>query len=177
MEQEIRELMEALKRTYKWRFTDEEMQETPKRFVRMLEEWDRKHQYAKFTRFEPIEYNGMVVLGPIHFDAFCSHHLQIFDGHAWIGYIPGKDKVYGASKPARIVEKWAYQAQTQERLTKEILDDLETDNAIVVIKAKHFCMIARGIEDEGEVMTTSSMKGEFFKAEVRAEFLTLAGLK
>lgn len=177
MEEEVRALIRALQKEYGWRFTAEELEKTPKRFVGMLDEWKQKHEYAKFTRFEPIKYSGMVILGPIHFDAYCSHHLQVFDGHAWVGYIPAGGKVYGASKLGRIVQRRAYQAQTQERLTQEILDDIESKDVMVVIKARHFCMIARGLEDDGEIMTTSSIKGAFKHHGPRQEFLQLAGLK
>jgi GTP cyclohydrolase IA len=176
MEDEVRALMRALQKEYNWRFSDDEFEHTPKRFVGMLEEWKQRHEYAKFTKFEPIKYSGMVILGPIHFDAYCSHHLQIFDGQAWVGYIPGTGKVYGASKLARLVERRAFQAQTQERLTQEVIDDIEAKDAMVVMKSRHMCMAARGIKTENGIMTTSCIKGAFKHHGPRMEFLSLAGL-
>jgi GTP cyclohydrolase IA len=176
MEAEVLALMRALEKKYGWRFTEEELRNTPARVRAMYDEWDAKHKYQKLTTFQPMKYGGMVVLTGIKIYAVCSHHLAPFFGTVSIGYIP-KDKVYGASKLARIVAKHGYQAQTQERLTQEILDGLDADDAIVVIKARHLCMLMRGVQDENEEMRTASLKGAFEKPEVRAEFYTLAGWK
>ncbi len=175
MEEEVRAYMRALVQEYGWRFTAEEFELTPKRVVAALEEWKRKHEYEKFTVFPQEEhYGGMVVMKGIKVYAVCSHHLLPFFGTVSIGYIP-KDKVYGASKLARIVASKGYQSQTQERMTQEILESVEAEDVIVVIKARHLCMCMRGIEDENEEMVTSSIKGGFKHAEVRAEFMSLAG--
>jgi GTP cyclohydrolase I len=177
MEDEVRAYMRALAKEYGWRFTDEEFELTPKRAVAALDEWKRKHEYDKMTQFPQEErYGGMVIVRNIRVYAECSHHLLPFEGKAFIGYIP-KEHVYGVSKLPRIVEKCGYQAQTQERMTREILDSIEAEDAIVVIKAKHLCMTMRGIGDEGEEMITSSLKGSFNQPEVRAEFAAWVGLK
>lgn len=177
MEEEIRAYMRALEREYQWRFTEEEYERTPVRVREALDEWRRKHQYEKLTQFPQEEkYGGMVIVRNIRVYAECSHHLLPFEGKAFIGYIP-KEHVYGLSKLPRIVERFGYQAQTQERMTKEILNAIDAEDAIVVIKAKHLCMTMRGIGDEGEEAITSSLKGSFNQPEVRAEFAAWVGLK
>ena len=173
-EQAVRTLMEALRDEYAWDFSEDEMRDTPARVRAMYNEWDSKHGYDKLTTFRPIKYGGMVILRGIKAYAVCSHHLAPFFGTVSIGYIPTA-RVYGASKLARIVAKYGYQAQTQERMTQQILEAIQAKDALVVMKAKHLCMSMRGIEDENEEMVTSSLKGAFKKPEVRAEFLTLAG--
>ena len=173
-EQAVRQLMDSLAREYGWRFSKDEFEDTPARVRGMYDEWKRKHDYLKLTTFRPMSYGGMVVLTGIKAYAVCSHHLAPFFGTVSIGYIP-KEKVYGASKLARIVAKAGYQAQTQERFTQEVLDLIDAEDAMVVMKCRHLCMVMRGIEDENEEMVTSSIKGAFEKPEVRAEFLTLAG--
>lgn len=176
MEEEIREYMRALEREYGWRFSAEELMNTPKRVRAALEEWKRKHEYAKLTVFPNEEhYNGIVIVRNIRVYAECSHHLLPFEGKAYVGYIPKKN-IYGLSKLPRIVEKAGYQAQTQERMTSEILDGIEAEDAIVVIVARHACMTMRGVQDEGEDAVTSLFKGAFQDPATRAEFMSLLGL-
>jgi GTP cyclohydrolase I len=45
----------------------------------------------------------------------------------------------------------------------------------VVIEARHFCMMMRGIQKQCASATTSSMRGVFRNRETRAEFLALIG--
>lgn len=174
LEEQVREMMKILKRDYGWRFSKEELEQTPLRVKAMYDEWKVKNNYAKLTVFEPIKYGGMVVVKNIRFYAVCSHHLAPFFGEVAIGYLP-YTKVYGVSKFARMVGKCAYQAQTQERMTQEILDLLQVKDAMVAVRGKHLCMAMRGIKDPDEVMITESMKGQFNKPEVRAEFRSLVG--
>ena len=46
----------------------------------------------------------------------------------------------------------------------------------VVVEARHFCMMMRGVEKQNSIMKTSMMLGRF-RADhrTRSEFLTLAG--
>jgi GTP cyclohydrolase I len=177
MEDEIRAVMKALERDYGWRFSEEEYANTPARVKAAYDEWGRKHDYDKLTTFPQEErYGGMVIVRNIRVYAECSHHLLPFEGKAHLGYIPG-DNIYGLSKLPRIVEKCGYQAQTQERMTREILELIEAKDAIVVIVSKHLCMTMRGIGDEGEEAITSLFKGAFEQQATRDEFLALVGLK
>ena len=121
--------------------------------------------------------NGIVVIKNIEFHSCCEHHLVPFYGHASIAYIPRK-RVVGLSKFARLVECYARRLQVQERLTKQIMDDinkyLDPLGAMVVIEAEHMCMTMRGIQKPGTKTTTSRVSGVFFdKPEARAEALEL----
>ena len=69
-------------------------------------------------------YDGIVLLKDIEFHSTCEHHLQPFNGKAHIAYIP-IDRIVGISKLSRIVECHARRLQNQERITKNIADDLE----------------------------------------------------
>jgi GTP cyclohydrolase I len=105
----------------------------------------------------------------------CEHHFQPIDGFATIAYIPHK-KVIGLSKLNRIAEFFAKRPQVQERLTKQIADCLqfilETEDVAVHINARHYCMIARGIQDTHSTTTTSDLRGSFkSRPETRTEFL------
>ncbi len=121
--------------------------------------------------------NHMVILKDIELYSMCEHHLLPFYGKCAIGYI-SRDKVLGISKLARIVDMFARRLQIQERMTEEIanaiMKEAKADGVGVVIKAKHLCMMMRGVEKQNSEMTTSAVLGTFRSDEkVRQEFLSL----
>lgn len=121
--------------------------------------------------------NHMVILKDIEMYSMCEHHMLPFYGRCAIGYI-SRGKVVGVSKLARIVEMFARRLQIQERLTEEIAEAVmkttDAEGVGVVIKAKHLCMMMRGVSKQNSEMTTSAVLGTFRSDEkVRQEFLSL----
>ncbi|HMV44469.1 MAG TPA: GTP cyclohydrolase I FolE [Leptospiraceae bacterium] len=120
---------------------------------------------------------GMVIVRDIELYSLCEHHLLPFFGRAHVAYIPNK-KIIGISKIPRIVDVFARRLQVQERLTdqvanaiQEILDPLGVG---VIMKAKHMCMMMRGVEKQNSELLTSCMLGEFRDSSItRNEFLDL----
>lgn len=54
----------------------------------------------------------------------------------------------------------------------------ETLGVGVVVQARHFCMCSRGVGKQQSSMVTSQMRGALLrKAEARAEFMALVGMK
>lgn len=159
---------------------DDSLKDTPKRVAKMyVNEIFKGLNTANFPKITTIEnkmqYDQMIAVKHIDLISHCEHHFQTIQGHATIAYIPNK-KVIGLSKINRIVDFFSRRPQVQERLTKQIADCLEyvleTPNVAVYVNAKHFCVIARGIEDANSTTITTDLRGDFkTRAETRKEFL------
>jgi len=159
---------------------DDSLKDSPKRIAKMyVKEIFKGLEFSNFPKITTIEnkmnYDQMVVVKDIELVSTCEHHFQPIQGFATVAYIPNK-KVIGLSKINRIVEYFAKRPQVQERLTKQVADCLQqilgTSNVAVHMNAKHFCVIARGIEDLHSSTVTCDLRGEFKKnAQTRQEFL------
>ena len=154
---------------------------TPERIVKMWLEFTAGYRTKppEVTVFES-EHDQMLVLKGIAVTSLCSHHFAPFQGVAHIGYIPS-GKIVGISKPARVLDYFAAQPQTQERLTAQVADflmkKLEPLGVGVIIEATHSCISCRGAKKSGSSFITSVMRGVFLDSpEVRQEFLSLIGV-
>jgi GTP cyclohydrolase I len=123
-------------------------------------------------------YDELVVARAIPFHSLCQHHLLPFHGVAHVGYLPG-ERIVGLSKLARVVDLFARDLQTQERLTGQIAgwlqERLEPRGAGVVVDAEHLCMTVRGVQAPGVRTVTSALRGRLRDdPRTRSEFLALA---
>ncbi len=160
--------------------SSDSLEDTPGRIARMYvnEVFSglNKETFPRITVIEnDMKYDQMLVVQDIEVLSVCEHHFQTIDGHATVAYIPNK-KVIGLSKINRIVQFFARRPQVQERLTKQIADCLEyileTKDVAVHMNARHYCVIARGVEDSHSATATSDLRGEFRdSAATRSEFL------
>lgn len=163
---------------------DDSLRETPRRVAKMyvheVFEGLNPRNFPKMTSIEnKLNYDEMVTVKDIAIISVCEHHFVTIDGRATIAYIP-KDKVIGLSKINRVAKFFSRRPQVQERLTKQIADCLtqvlETDDVAVLIRAKHYCVAQRGVEDSASETVTSDLRGAFRDDNrTRAEFLGLAG--
>ena len=156
--------------------------DTPKRVVKMWQEIFRgydKSQKPKIAIFDNgndgIKYDQMILDSGNGY-SLCEHHMVPFEFTYHFAYIPNK-KILGLSKVARIVDYYAAKLQIQERLVKEIVDELERElqpqGIALILKGRHLCKSMRGVKKEGK-MITSEMRGVFKNnQETRNEFLTL----
>jgi len=123
-----------------------------------------------------VDYDEMVIVKDVEVFSLCEHHMLPFFGRVHVAYIP-KGKVVGLSKIARLVDVYARRLQVQERLTRQIADAIQETIAPqgvgVVIEARHFCMMMRGVEKQHSSTVTSAMLGVFREHETRDEFLSL----
>jgi GTP cyclohydrolase I len=123
-------------------------------------------------------YDQMVLQKDITFHSMCEHHFVNFHGLAQVGYIPN-GKVVGLSKLNRVVNFFARRPQVQERLNEQIFYAFEyilgTSDIAVLLQAEHYCVKARGCNDQNSSMTTSKLGARFFDiAKLRSEFMALA---
>lgn len=156
---------------------------TPKRIAKMLVNelfCGRFNNPPKITVFpNRKKINELIISKGIEVMSVCSHHWQPISGTCAIGYIPG-EYIIGLSKLTRIVNWFSRRGQIQEELGEQIADyivQLIKPKALgVVIKARHYCMIARGVKssEENSFMITSVMRGYLLKdLNLRNEFLKL----
>jgi hypothetical protein len=75
----------------------------------------------------------------------------------------------------QIVDYYAKRPQVQERLTMQIVKELQkalnTQDVACIIDAKHLCVNSRGIRDIESSTVTSEFGGKFKEENVRREFL------
>jgi GTP cyclohydrolase I len=176
VEDKFRDIMEILGLDLE----DDSLSDTPRRLAKMyvLELFSglEKENFPKITVIEnKMKYDQMIVVQNIEVLSVCEHHFQTIEGRATVAYIPDQ-KVIGLSKINRIVQFFSRRPQVQERLTKQIGDALEfilgTENVAVHINAKHYCVIARGIQDSNSSTVTADLRGHFkSRTETREEFL------
>jgi GTP cyclohydrolase I len=159
--------------------TDDSMKGTPNRvakmFVKELFGGLNPSKKPKASTFENnYKYGEMLVEKNITLYSTCEHHLLPIIGKAHVAYI-SNGRVIGLSKMNRIVEYYAKRPQVQERLTMQIVQELQialgTEDVACVIDAKHLCVNSRGIKDIQSSTVTSEFGGKFKTEQTRREFL------
>ena len=159
--------------------TDDSIQGTPSRvakmFVKEIFGGLNPSRKPKASTFENnYKYGEMLVEKNITLYSTCEHHLLPIIGRAHVAYI-SNGTVIGLSKMNRIVEHFAKRPQVQERLTMQIVQELQnalgTKDVACVIDAKHLCVNSRGIKDIESSTVTSEFGGKFKNEQTRREFL------
>ncbi len=122
------------------------------------------------------EHNDVVILKDIDFVSMCEHHLLPFTGIAHIAYLPS-DRVVGLGRLPKLVEIIAARPQLQENLTAQIADALEeglgTKGVVVVVQARHHCVISRGARQPEANTITMATRGCYSEPAARAEVMGL----
>ncbi|MCZ2204221.1 GTP cyclohydrolase I FolE [Bartonella sp. A05] len=130
------------------------------------------------TVFEEVSgYNESVIMKDISFYSHCEHHMIPIVGKAHIAYIPDA-KVVGLSKIARVVDVFSRRLQTQETMTAQVADALQTylkpRGVAVLIEAEHMCMAMRGVQKQGTMTITTSFHGAYAKDQAaQVNFMTM----
>lgn len=165
--------------------TDDSLKGTPFRVAKMYVQEIfgglRPDEKPKMSTFKnSYQYGEMLVEKNITLYSTCEHHLLPIVGKAHIAYI-STGSVIGLSKMNRIVDYYARRPQVQERLTLQIVKDLQealgTDDVACVIDAKHLCVNSRGIRDIDSSTVTAEYGGKFKNLDVRKEFLNYINME
>jgi GTP cyclohydrolase I len=172
IQQSISEMVNTLHQQLGW-FTDEELHNTPRRITEFYKEMYNNHKFV-FTTFPSVE-DSMITLNNIEMYSLCAHHMLPFYGKVSVAYLPSvQGGMAGVSKIARAVVKVASKPQTQEYLTKEIVDELVHQLSplfvMVKVQAEHLCMRMRGIKQQESLVVTSSL---YVHESMRSELSTL----
>jgi len=126
------------------------------------------------------EYNRMLIESDISFNSTCEHHFLPIVGKAHVAYV-SSGKVIGLSKLNRIVDYFARRPQVQERMTRQIFNELkailETESVMIVVAAEHLCVSSRGIQDKTSITTTIEYGGMFEDKQYREDFYKLIANK
>ena len=121
--------------------------------------------------FEDVHgYDDLVMVRDIRVESHCEHHMLPIIGVAHVAYLP-RDRVVG-------VEIFAKRLQTQETMTAQIAEAIETAlkprGVAILIDATHQCMTTRGVHKPGSSTITSRFTGVFAEdADYRDRFLRM----
>lgn len=148
--------------------------DTPNRIADMYEEIFKGYDAESELSIKFSEDSDVVVAKDIQFYSMCEHHILPFFGKIAIAYSPN-GKVFGISKLVRLVEKYTKRLQIQERITKNIADELYSEGVkgvIVIAEGEHFCMKMRGVKNDAKV-SSIAYRGIYEKKETRSDILAL----
>ena len=117
------------------------------------------------STFEEVEgYDDMVMLRNIRLESHCEHHMVPILGVAHIAYMPDR-RVVGISKLARVLDSFARRLQTQETLTAQVAECIQSElrphGVAMLIDAQHQCMTTRGVRKQDVSMVTTRFTGVF----------------
>src|SRR5690554_259232 len=175
----IKKDVENILNTLGMDLTDDSLKGTPNRVAKMFVKemfggLNPKRKPSSSTFENKYKYNEMLVEKNIVVYSTCEHHLLPIVGRAHIAYI-SNGTVVGLSKMNRIVDYYAKRPQVQERLTIQVVRELQkvlnTEDVACVIDAKHLCVNSRGIKDIESSTVTAEFNGKFQNEETRREFL------
>ncbi len=158
---------------------DDSIKGTPQRVAKMFVNeifsgLNPKNKPKASTFENKYRYGEMLVEKNITIYSTCEHHLLPIVGRAHVAYI-SNGNVIGLSKMNRIVDYFAKRPQVQERMTMQIVQELQkalgTKDVACVVDAKHLCVNSRGIRDIESSTVTSEFGGAFKNKETKREFL------
>ncbi|MBO3760194.1 GTP cyclohydrolase I FolE [Ciceribacter sp. L1K23] len=179
------EAEEAVRVLLRWAGDDptrEGLLDTPKRVAKAYRElfsgYEADIHDILGTTFEEVAgYDDIVLVKDISFFSHCEHHMVPIIGKAHVAYLPN-GRVLGLSKIARVVDVFARRLQTQEAMTAQIAEGIDSAlqprGVAVMVEAEHMCMAMRGIKMSGSTTLTTTFTGEFKgNAAEQARFMSM----
>jgi len=181
----IRKDVEHILTTLGMDLTDDSLKGTPNRVAKMFVKelfggLNPAKKPGSSTFLNNYKYGEMLVEKNITVYSTCEHHLLPIIGRAHVAYI-SKGTVVGLSKMNRIVDYFSKRPQVQERLTMQIVQELQqvlgTEDVACIIDAKHLCVNSRGIRDIESSTVTAEYGGVFQQDAVKQQFLEFIKLE
>ncbi len=154
--------------------TREGLTKTPERIASAYKEIFGGYDSNSELSVQFSEDSEVVVIRDIQFYSMCEHHMLPFFGKIQLAYSPN-GRVFGISKLVRLVEKYSRRLQIQERMTKNIADELFSNGVkgvAVIAQAEHLCMKMRGVRNNANV-TTAAFRGIFEKKEEKENIIQI----
>lgn len=160
----------------------EGLKDTPRRVVEAYAEvfagYDQDPVEVLSRTFEEVHgYDDLVMIRDIRLESHCEHHMLPILGVAHVAYLP-QGRVVGISKLARVIDIFAKRLQTQETMTAQIAEAIETAlkprGVAILIDAVHQCMTMRGVHKPGASTITTRFTGVFAQdSDYRDRFLRM----
>ena len=154
--------------------TREGLRGTPERIADMYKEIFGGYESDSGLSVQFSEDSDVVVARNIQFYSMCEHHMLPFFGKIHIAYSPN-GRVFGISKLVRLVEKFSKRLQIQERLTKDIADELYAQGVkgvVVLADAEHLCMKMRGVRNDA-MLSSSAYRGAYENKEEKESIMAM----
>ena len=154
--------------------TREGLKDTPRRIASAYKEIFAGYDSDSELSVQFSEDSETVVVRDIQFYSMCEHHMLPFYGKIMLAYSPN-GRVFGISKLVRLVEKYSKRLQIQERMTKNIADELYSQGVkgvAVIAEAEHLCMKMRGVRNDANV-TSAAFRGIYETKEEKANIIKL----
>nr|AIE98419.1 GTP cyclohydrolase I (folE) [uncultured marine thaumarchaeote KM3_05_H01] len=154
--------------------TREGLTKTPERIASAYKEIFGGYDSNSELSVQFSEDSEVVVVRDIQFYSMCEHHMLPFFGRIQLAYSPN-GRVFGISKLVRLVEKYSRRLQIQERMTKNIADELYSHGVkgvAVITEAEHLCMKMRGVRNDAFV-TSAAFRGIFEKKEDKESIIQI----
>jgi len=154
--------------------TREGLIKTPERIANAYKEIFGGYDSNSDLSVQFSEDSEVVVVRDIQFYSMCEHHILPFFGKIHLAYSPN-GRIFGISKLVRLVEKYSRRLQIQERMTKNIADELYSHGVkgvAVITEAEHLCMKMRGVKNNASV-SSAAFRGIYEKKEEKENIINI----
>ena len=154
--------------------TREGLTKTPERIANVYKEIFGGYDSNSELSVQFSEDSEVVVVRDIQFYSMCEHHMLPFFGKIQLAYSPN-GRIFGISKLVRLVEKYSRRLQIQERMTKNIADELYSHGVkgvAVITEAEHLCMKMRGVKNDASV-SSAAFRGIYEKKEEKENIVNM----
>ena len=154
--------------------TREGLTKTPERIANVYKEIFGGYDSNSELSVQFSEDSEVVVVRDIQFYSMCEHHMLPFFGKIQLAYSPN-GRIFGISKLVRLVEKYSRRLQIQERMTKNIADELYSHGVkgvAVITEAEHLCMKMRGVKNNASV-SSAAFRGIYERKEEKTNIVNI----